>query len=164
MENTKKTNEISSKETKRRPIVRRGEARDHVSDLLQGSLHVKRIGALADATAGALHASKFAVAAIGAGLAFSAGLNIKHATKQVDRTLSNREIEVWRLFEKWVPFVVSVRKEILVAMDWTEFDRDGHSTIAIYQIASHGRATPLVWKSHRKADLASGGRTRARST
>jgi len=38
-------------------------------------------------------------------------------------------------------------------LDWTEFDRDGQSTVALYLITSHGRATPLVWKTIEKAKL-----------
>jgi hypothetical protein len=40
-----------------------------------------------------------------------------------------------------------------VALDWTEFDDDGHATIAAYLITNHGRATPLLWQSVEKADL-----------
>ena len=38
-------------------------------------------------------------------------------------------------------------------MDWTEFDLDGHSTIALYLVTNHGRATPLIWKTHSKKTL-----------
>ena len=38
-------------------------------------------------------------------------------------------------------------------MDWTAFDKDGQATIAIYLVSSHGRATPLVWKTVNKANL-----------
>ena len=43
--------------------------------------------------------------------------------------------------------------EIVVALDWTEFDKDDHSTIAAYLVTSHGRATPLVWKTVCKSEL-----------
>jgi len=43
--------------------------------------------------------------------------------------------------------------DIVVALDWTEFDKDDPSTIAAYLVTSHGRATPLVWKTVRKSKL-----------
>jgi hypothetical protein len=52
-----------------------------------------------------------------------------------------------------VPFVIGPRKAIRVALDWTEFDRDGQTTIALYLLTRHGRATPLVWKTVRKSEL-----------
>ena len=38
-------------------------------------------------------------------------------------------------------------------MDWTDFDADGQSTIAINLITDHGRATPLLWKTVDKSSL-----------
>lgn len=48
--------------------------------------------------------------------------------KQVDRLLSNSGIDVWQLLGSWVPFAVGDRKEIVAALDWTEYDTDdlGH--------------------------------------
>jgi len=81
------------------------------------------------------------------------GTDPKHAIKQVDRLLSNSAISVWLFFARWVPFVVGPRKALRVALDWTEFDRDGQATIALYLLTKHGRATPLVWKTVRKSEL-----------
>jgi hypothetical protein len=81
------------------------------------------------------------------------GLDPKHAIKQVDRLLSNTSVTVWEWFEHWVMFLVAARKELVVALDWTEFDKDDQSTIAMYLVTSHGRATPLVWKTVRKSAL-----------
>jgi len=49
------------------------------------------------------------------------------------------------LFMNWVPYMVGSRKEIEVAMDWTDFDADNQTTIMLSLLTSHGRATPLVW-------------------
>jgi hypothetical protein len=38
-------------------------------------------------------------------------------------------------------------------LDWTDFDHDNQSTIAIHMLTSHGRATPLLWKTVMKTDL-----------
>ena len=40
-----------------------------------------------------------------------------------------------------------------MALDWTEYDEDDQSTIALYGITSHGRATPLIWKTVVKSKL-----------
>ena len=45
------------------------------------------------------------------------------------------------------------REDAVVALDWTEFDADGHATIALHLLTSHGRATPLMWKAHDKNTL-----------
>jgi len=94
-----------------------------------------------------------AIHAIGRGLALAKGLKVKHAVKQVDRLLSNSKIDVWRLFSSWVPFVLGQRTEAVVALDWTDFDADDHTTLAIHLITSHGRATPLLWLTVSKSAL-----------
>ena len=91
--------------------------------------------------------------AIGKGLSQTKGLLPKHAIKQVDRLLSNKGIDVWQAFAYWVPQVVAERKDILVAMDWTEFDKDGHSSIVLSLVTNHGRATPLIWRTVEKDKL-----------
>ena len=124
-----------------------------VSELLGEDVHTTRVMSLANGVVGVLHAAALGIHAIGRGLADALDLDPKHAIKQVDRLLSNRGITIWEWFTQWVTYVVASRKEILVALDWTEFDKDGHSTIAIYLVSSHGRATPLVWKTVNKANL-----------
>jgi hypothetical protein len=42
--------------------------------------------------------------------------------------MSNASIDVWDSFARWVPQQVGERPDILVAMDWTDFDHDGQST------------------------------------
>ena len=34
-------------------------------------------------------------------------------------------------FARWVPQQIGTRKDILVAMDWTDFDRDGQATLVL---------------------------------
>lgn len=124
-----------------------------VDSVFGEDLHAKRVLSLANAVNGCLHASALAVHAIGLGLAKAMLLQSKHAIKQVDRLVSNAGVDVWALFSRWVPFVVSSRTEIVVAMDWTEFADDKQSTLAINMITRHGRATPLVWMTVRQSDL-----------
>ena len=117
------------------------------------SLHAKRVESVTNAVVGVVNAVALSIHAIGAGLAQANGLHAKHAITQVDRLLSNPGFNVWELFAHWVPSVLAATPAIVVALDWTEFDADGHSTIALYLVTAHGRATPLVWMSVTKARL-----------
>ena len=45
------------------------------------------------------------------------------------------------------------RLDVVVAMDWTDFDADGQATLALKLVTRHGRATPLVWLSVLKDEL-----------
>jgi hypothetical protein len=113
--------------------------------LFAGDLHAKRVLSLAGATLGVIESASLAVAMIGQGLALARGRLTKHAIKQVDRLLSNPGIDVDALLVHWVPYVVGERSSITVAMDWTDFDADGQTTIMLSLLCRHGRATPLVW-------------------
>jgi hypothetical protein len=126
---------------------------DLVDDVFGDDLHAKRVLSLTNATIGAIASGSLAIHAIGAGLAQAQELDPKHCIKQVDRLLSNKDIVVWDLFNDWVPFIVGTRKEILVILDWTDFDRDGHTTLVMSMVTGHGRGTPLIWKSVQKTQL-----------
>jgi len=123
------------------------DVREFIGRVYGDDLHVKRVNSLADATLGVMTGSSLAVAMIGQALALAKGLITKHAIKQVDRLLSNQGIDVWESFAYWVPPRIGARREIVVAMDWTDFDRDGQATLAFNLVTSHGRATPLLWLS-----------------
>jgi hypothetical protein len=121
--------------------------------IFEDDLHASRVLSVANGVVGVLDAAALSIHAIGRGYAHATGLDAKHGVKQTDRFLSNAGIDVWKLFASWVPFVVGVRKEIVVALDWTEFDADDHATLACYLITSHGRATPLLWMTVKKSEL-----------
>ncbi len=113
--------------------------------LLGTDLHAKRILSLANATLGVVRTGSLAVHTIGQGLAAARGLKTKHAVKQVDRLLSNDGIDLDAILPHWVRHVVGARADIKVAMDWTDFDADNHTTIMLSLMTGHGRTTPLVW-------------------
>ena len=115
--------------------------------------HAKRIQSIAGAALGVLSSSSLIIHRIGQGLARENDLIAKHAIKQVDRLLSNKKLNLWDCFEQWIPFIIGIRKEVLIAMDWTEFDGDNQSTIALNLVTTHGRATPLIWKTIDKDKL-----------
>ncbi len=117
------------------------------------SLHAKRIESLANGALGVMTSASLAVSIIGHSLAQARGLIDKHAIKQVDRLLSNRGIVVWDMFAPWVREVVGPRREIVVAMDWTDFDADDQTTLALNLVTRHGRATPMLWLTVSKDEL-----------
>jgi len=137
----------------RTQAIRPRRVHDFVSSIFDCDLHAKRVHSLADATVGALQGAQLAVGALGRALAVAKDLDAKHAIKQVDRFFSNTGVDVWALFATWVPFVIGSRPEIVVALDWTDYDQDDQSTIALHHVTKHGRATPLMWKTVVKSEL-----------
>ena len=124
-----------------------------VDELFDGKIHLKRIQSISNAALGVVVGASLAIPIIGHSLAQARGLVGKHATKQVDRLLSNDKFVVWDYFAFLVPNVVADRKEIVVAMDWTDFDADGQTTLVLSIVTSHGRATPVLWLSVWKDEL-----------
>jgi hypothetical protein len=129
------------------------DIRAFIDGLYGHDLHAKRVDSLAAATLGVMTGASLAVAMIGQALAQARGLVTKHAIKQVDRLLSNSGINVWESFARWAPHLIGSRNEIIVAMDWTDFDGDGQATLALNLVTDHGRAMPLLWLSMWKDEL-----------
>jgi Transposase DDE domain len=135
------------------PTIAPNRIHEFLGELFSDNVHAKRVLSLGNAVVGAVHAAALGVHAIGKALAAASGLEPKHAIKQVDRLLSNMALDMDELLPLWVKFLLSERQEVVVALDWTDFDADRHSTIALNMITSHGRATPLMWETHDKSTL-----------
>src|SRR5688572_10193919 len=149
-------------QTTRRVRVQPMHVEEFVDSLFGEDLHAKRVLFLSNATIGVLGAAALGVHAIGLALAQERGLSEKHAVKQVDRFMSNRHIDPWELAAQWVPFVIGARKEIIAAMDWTDFDADDQSTLMIALVTSHGRRRRYCGRptaSRRSAIIATSTRT-----
>ena len=119
-----------------RPTPSRRSLRKHdllniVNTLYEGDLHAKRVLSLANATLGVLMSASLAIHAVGRGLAQAMGTLTKHGVKQVDRLLSNQGVNVWTFFAYWTPYIVGVRTEVVVALDWTSFAADEQETIVL---------------------------------
>ncbi len=121
--------------------------------VFSGDLHAKRILSLTNGTLGVMTGAALAVSLIGQALATARGLIAKSAIKQVDRLLSNAGVFPWDLFGPWVAEAVGARRDIVVAMDWTDFDSDNQATLALHLVTRHGRATPLLWLTVDKDEL-----------
>lgn len=129
-----------------------------------GELHAKLQGALVKGVVGVAEAGALGVSLIGHGLATAFGMDSKPAIKCINALLSNRRLQLEQLDLPWVRYVLAAREEVVIALDWTEYAKDGHSVIAASVITSHGRATPLCWKTVPTVELAEGGRTDAEDT
>lgn len=123
------------------------EAKSFLGFPFAAELHAKRLASLSDAMMGAMMSHSLQPSKMGDGLAEAKGLLPKHARKQVDRFISNKGIDDERCQLQLARSIISHRKRIIVAMDWTVFAKDGHMTITLRLITTHGRATPLLWKT-----------------
>jgi len=141
---------VGPAETEPEHPLRVGET---IEKLFENDLHAKRVESIANGVVGVVHAAVLSIHAIGRAYAHAVGRNKKHGVKQIDRLLSNSGVDVWELFPKWVRFVVGPREELVIALDWTDFDDDDHTTLAAYLITTHGRATPLIWMTVQKSTL-----------
>ncbi|MBI4702905.1 MAG: IS4 family transposase [Deltaproteobacteria bacterium] len=127
--------------------------RRFVEKLFGDDEHAARVLSLANGIVGVLHAALLSIHAIGQAYAKVAKITPKSGVKQVDRMLSNGAIVMERILELWVRFVVAEREQAMIALDWTDFDDDDHTTLAAYLVTCHGRATPLCWTTVKKSEL-----------
>lgn len=116
-------------------------------------VHAKRLDSLSGYAAGVMSSGRAGIHAIGAAYAALAEIQPKSGIKQVDRYLSNDGIDIEKLLPAWAKFVLGPRTEAIIALDWTEFDDDKQATLAAYVVTTHGRATPLAWKTVSKRTL-----------
>jgi hypothetical protein len=116
-------------------------------------LHHKQVLSFALVTLGVLLTARMTIHAIGTALASARGGCMKHGIKQVDRFLSNEKIKPMQLRRGLVAAAVGKRKHIEVSMDWTDFDKDDHTTLAFSLILRRGRAIPVAWTTVKKSLL-----------
>ena len=117
-------------------------------------LHHKQVLSIALVTLSVIYCVKMTIHEIGEAMVRARGKGFaKHGIKQVDRFMSNGKLRPVDLRRGLVWFVVGDRKRIEVTMDWTDFDRDDQTTLAISLVLKHGRAIPLVWLNVRKSEL-----------
>lgn len=133
--------------------IKTRDVKRYVEEIVGENVHAKRVLSIANGVSGVVHGAALSVLAIGNALAQADGLLPKHATKQVDRLLSNKGFDVMALSEDWIRYVIGDRKEILVALDWTDYDADNQCTVTLALDKGHGRAQPLLWKTVMKSEL-----------
>jgi len=144
----------SRQRARRRKTLGVKQTHAFLDELFGDDMHAARVGSLANGVVGALSAATASIHAIGQAYAAVALITAKSGVKQIDRLLSNPGIVVEDAQRAWATFVLGSRKEVVLALDWTEFDDDDHSTLCAYVVTNHGRATPLAWQTVRKSELA----------
>src|SRR5688572_14712051 len=92
-----------------------------IKEIYGEDLHKKRQQSLALAAMGVLASESLFLHKIAEGLVETRGGSKKHATKQIDRLLSNKGISIWDLSQYWVKYVIGENASILVALDWSTF-------------------------------------------
>ena len=137
----------------RSPAERIDFVHEFLSRVFAEDLHAKRVQSLANGALGVMTSAALAVSLIGQALAQARAILPKSGIKQVDRLLSNTGVVLWDLFGAWVREVVGERRAVVVAMDWTDFDADNQSTLALHLVTNHGRAMPLLWLTVDKDEL-----------
>jgi hypothetical protein len=124
-----------------------------LGDIFGEDLHLARVRSLANGVVGVLNARIVSVAAIGRAYAEANQIGRKSGVKQVDRLLSNDGVDMDEVGALWVQHVVGATERIVLALDWTDFDDDDHTTLCASLLTTHGRATPLAWKTVKKSEL-----------
>lgn len=135
------------------PAITHDMISNTITNIFNEELHVKRVLSLSNAVQDVLQSASLAIHAIGHGLSVAQGTTSKHAIKQVDRLLSNAKIDTWNFQAHWISYSIGARKDIMLAMDWTDFALDDQITLSIQMLTTHGRSTPLLWKTFRKSTL-----------
>ncbi|MBY0545213.1 MAG: hypothetical protein K2Q14_06680 [Gammaproteobacteria bacterium] len=90
-----------------------------VEEIFGGDLHPKQRLSLGYAALGLLESESLILHRMGQGFAKIRGIEKKHATKQIDRLLSNKKLNIWELSGLWAKYLLSDSKEVIVALDWS---------------------------------------------
>lgn len=124
-----------------------------LEDVLGHDVHLARVRSLANGVTGMLNAKTASVAAVGRAYAAVRGIKTKSGIKQIDRLLSNDGIGMDEILPLWLKHVIGSTPKLVVAIDWTDFDEDDHTTLCVSLMTTHGRATPLAWRTVQKSEL-----------
>lgn len=118
-----------------------------VDEVFGTHLHHKQSESLGYAALALLNSESLILHRLGEGLAKARGVQKKHATKQIDRLLSNKKLDVWNLSLQWAQYVIGDVGELMVALDWSAFADDKQSMLSLNLVSSKGLSMPLLWKS-----------------
>jgi hypothetical protein len=118
-----------------------------IEEIFGIGLHPKQSASLGYAALGILESESLILHRMGKGLARLRGLSKKHATKQIDRLLSNKKLNVWELSGLWGKYLIGESKELMVALDWSAFANDAQSMLSLNLVSPKGLSVPLFWKS-----------------
>ncbi len=123
------------------------EIKKVVDEVFGTNLHHKQTESIGYAALALLNSESLILHQLGEGLAKARGVEKKHATKQIDRLLSNKKLDVWSLSLQWAQYVIGDAQELMVALDWSAFADDKQSMLSLNVVSSKGLSIPLLWKS-----------------
>ncbi len=124
-----------------------------MDELFGEDVHAQRLASISSGVVGVIEAGALGIHAIGRGLAATRNLVDKHAVKQINRLIGNEKVDVEAMQATWTRELLRDRQDVFVSLDWTEFDKDGHSMLVLSLDTGRGRAMPLVWKTVEKSTL-----------
>jgi Transposase DDE domain len=122
-------------------------------ELIGHDTHAKTATAIMGAVLAIGTATTLTLSLVGATLAAIHGILPAQGQKRMDALLVNPHLDLAERGFDYVRFVIGGRNEALIALDWTDFAKDGHTTLCAYLVTTHGRATPLWWKTTRVATI-----------
>ena len=109
-----------------------------VGTIFGSDLHKKRQLSLSYAALCLFESESLFLHDIGLGMAEKRGVNKKHATKQIDRMLSNPGFDIWELSAQWVPYIIGNKTDLMVALDWTSFAGDAQQMLSLNVLTGKG--------------------------
>src|SRR6266545_2321235 len=133
--------------------------RQYVDEMLGSEGHKKTTDAITSVVHGILQARSLALSLVATFVAAAHQILPKAAAQRLDRLCANPRLGLDVVGFSWVRYALGARKEVLLTIDWTDFDADEQATVVIAIVTTHGRATPLWWRTVRQKDLVDGGRT-----
>ena len=138
----------------RAPKERFDFVHEFLNRVFADDLHAKRVLSLANGALGVMTGAALAVSLVGQALATGARI-VRQVGDQTGRPVAQqrRRVFLGTCSRRGLREVVGERREIVVAMDWTDFDADNQSTLALHLVTRHGRATPLLWLTVDKDEL-----------
>ena len=124
-----------------------------LQQMIGDDTHARTAKAITETVLSISGAGRLGLSFIALTLSMHLVLPLKDAHRRLDRLLKNPKLGLeWRGFS-YVRYVLGGRSEALLALDWTDFEHDGQTTLCAYLVTQHGRATPLWWKTAAKKDL-----------
>jgi hypothetical protein len=124
-----------------------------INKLFKDALHHQQLRSLRQLVLGVIFSNMLGIAAVGTAMARRLGKSPKHGIKQLDRFLSSLKVGSEIYLAKYVQVLLGQQTEILVALDWTEFDGDDHSMLCACLIWRGRRTPPFVWMTVKKSTL-----------
>ena len=118
-----------------------------IKEIFGTHLHPKQKISIGYAALGLLQSESLILHRMGQGLAQARHVEKKHATKQIDRLLSNKKLSVWDLSRHWARYLIGDSKALVVALDWSAFADDAQSMLSLNIVSPKGLSIPLLWKS-----------------